>query len=295
MKTPVVIAIVVAVHVVAVGSLVLIQGCGTTPKQETVVTPPQPVMPPLPEQPVVKPVPVKPVIRPVVPAEAAPETLATKSYVVKQGDSLSLIAHRFHLTVKEIVALNKLSSPDKIRVGQKLVLPGYVDLSASAAAPVSKAKPKAAAASAAASGKEYVVVSGDTLSAIAVKCGTTTKALRAVNKLSSDNLRVGQKLALPTASIKPAAAEKAAPAAPAAVAPAPAMPSENMAPPAAPVAGQAPAKAETPSFVHVVEPGQQLRDIAMLYAVSVDSLMKLNSLTNETLAAGQTLKVPPSE
>lgn len=40
----------------------------------------------------------------------------------------------------------------------------------------------------------YTVKGGDTLSKIAKKHGTTTKALRASNELASDAIKVGQKL-----------------------------------------------------------------------------------------------------
>lgn len=46
-------------------------------------------------------------------------------------------------------------------------------------------------------GKTYTVVSGDTLSAIAAKFKTTVAKLKALNKLTSDNIQVGQVLTVP--------------------------------------------------------------------------------------------------
>jgi LysM repeat protein len=45
--------------------------------------------------------------------------------------------------------------------------------------------------------KTYVVVSGDTLSSIASKFGVTVTALKAANKLTSDLIKLGQKLTIP--------------------------------------------------------------------------------------------------
>jgi len=48
-----------------------------------------------------------------------------------------------------------------------------------------------------ASGKTYTVVSGDTLSGIAGRNGTTVNAIKTLNGLTSDNIYVGQVLKLP--------------------------------------------------------------------------------------------------
>lgn len=114
------------------GGLMFSTGCGTTraPKQE-------------PEAPV-----VMPPTTPPVPAVVAPKVeevkppvvaeVATKTYTVKSGDSLSHIAARFKVPSKDIIKLNNLANPNKIKIGQKLTLPGYVDLNAPA--PVAKHK-----------------------------------------------------------------------------------------------------------------------------------------------------------
>ncbi len=47
------------------------------------------------------------------------------------------------------------------------------------------------------SGREHVVESGHTLSAIASAYGTTVKAIKQANNLSSDSIYVGQKLFIP--------------------------------------------------------------------------------------------------
>jgi len=46
-------------------------------------------------------------------------------------------------------------------------------------------------------GREHVVESGHTLSAIASAYGTTVKAIKQANNLKSDSIYVGQKLFIP--------------------------------------------------------------------------------------------------
>lgn len=47
----------------------------------------------------------------------------TKTYKVKEGDSLSEIAVRFDTTVQELVRLNKIKDKHSIRAGQELKVP----------------------------------------------------------------------------------------------------------------------------------------------------------------------------
>ncbi len=45
------------------------------------------------------------------------------TYVVKSGDTLYVIAQRFGVTVDRIIALNNITDPSNIRVGQRLLIP----------------------------------------------------------------------------------------------------------------------------------------------------------------------------
>ncbi len=258
------ITVVVMLHCAALGALFFIQGCGTTsgtgtPPPAAMTTTP---MPPTTKDAVNYPPPQAvekaPIVKP-APKEAAKTAKATETteYVVRSGDSIGGIAKQYGISRSEIVELNKLSDPNKLRVGQKLMLPGTVKIKAAPAKHAVKAKAKAPAVEAAAAapsapvdvtapaasaasiapvaaeavpgaGKEYVVQSGDSLSKIAKKCGTKISALREANKLANDKLKIGQKLIIPDAS----AAAPSVPAAPAAA--------------AAPVAAETPAVAPVP-------------------------------------------------
>ena len=186
--------IVGVVHAVGVGTLLFVQGCGTTGGEETVGRPLPPVMPP-----VVEPAPVvKQTAKPVPPP---PPPAPTLTHVVAQGEFLSSIAAAYGVTAHELAALNGIKDPNKLRVGQKLVIPA----GGGTPQPVRKhttPKPtvKSANASSAkpvAPGGAYVVKPGDCLSVIAVKHGVTMDALKAANNLSSDRLVVGQSLTIP--------------------------------------------------------------------------------------------------
>ncbi len=277
MKKAWMIGVIAVLHVLVVGTL-LIQGCGTTRPQPVEAKEPPVVMPPVAE-PVVPPV-VEPTPKVVLP----PVEVPTKVYTVKNGDSLSFIAQRFNVSVRDIVKMNKISNPNKVTVGTKLTLPGYVDLNApEPRRPVRKvsAAPKAVKVAA---GGEYVVKSGDTLGHIAVRSGTTVKAIKQLNNLTGDALKVGQKLALPKGSAAPGAPAEAAPAGEAAVA---------EAAPAVPSADAALLEAKPGELLHVVEANQALDAIAMMYGVRVEELIKLNNLASPDVKVGQTLKIPP--
>lgn len=47
-------------------------------------------------------------------------------YIVKPGDTLGKIADNFETTVDEIMALNSVADPNKIEVGQQLIIPSLL-------------------------------------------------------------------------------------------------------------------------------------------------------------------------
>jgi LysM repeat protein len=261
----------------------LLQGCGTTPKP-TEPPAPQVVMPP-PTEPVVLP----PVVMP-PPVKAEAPVQLTKTYTVKSGDSLSMIAKRFNVSTRDLMKMNKIASANKIRVGQKLTLPGYVNLNAAAPVRSKKAvvakKPAHKSAKAVAGAGEYLVKSGDSLGLIAQRTGTTVAALKQANSLASDKLQINQKLVIPKGGAAPVApvvatdvAAEGVPAVVPEVAPAP-----ESAPLSEPKANE---------VLHVVEPNQDLNSIAMMYGVRVEDMMRLNNLATPDVKVGQTLKIPP--
>ena len=67
--------------------------------------------------------PVDPANLPATQAGTPASVEVPPSYVVQEGDSLYAIAIRFNLDLAEIVAINGLSDPNDISVGQELTLP----------------------------------------------------------------------------------------------------------------------------------------------------------------------------
>jgi len=239
----------------------------------------------------------------------------TIEYTVVKGDSLGTIAKRHNVSKAEICALNKIADPNKIRIGQKLIIPRHSGHVAPAAAPSSHAdKPKEKkihsskaeiethSPSLAAGVGEYVVVAGDSLSKIASKFNCKVGELREVNQLASDKLKVGQKLKLPqkkSESVSPTAettpGADSAPAMEAAPQPSAATDSAAAATPAPAVSSEAKpaAKPLTSGITHTVLAEESLDSIAKLYGVSVDQIAEANQMgANRTIKIGQKLIIP---
>lgn len=56
-------------------------------------------------------------------AVTAPTGGQSRTYEVQRGDTLLSIARRFGLTVKDLQTANNIANPDRISVGQKLIIP----------------------------------------------------------------------------------------------------------------------------------------------------------------------------
>lgn len=93
-----------------------------------------------------------------------------QNYKVKRGDSLSVIAKRYKVNVSQLKAFNNLKN-NTIRIGQTLLLPQLADTHI-----------------------EHKVKSGENLWKIANHYNVSITKLKQWNSLSSDTLRVGDKL-----------------------------------------------------------------------------------------------------
>lgn len=114
-------------------------------------------------------------------------TVAARDVVVTAGDTLTAIARREHTSVARIVALNRLRNPHLIYVGQRLHV----------SPPVSSATVKATASSLA-GWRSYRVRTGDTLTSIARRSGTSISAIVSANRISNRSfIRIGSVLRIP--------------------------------------------------------------------------------------------------
>lgn len=97
----------------------------------------------------------------------------TSTHVVQSGETLSGIATKYGTTYQALASLNGLANPNYIYVGQQLNVSGTASAS-----------------------RVYVVLSGDNLSTIAQKLGTTYSSLAQKNGIANPNLIYpGQRLA----------------------------------------------------------------------------------------------------
>ena len=101
----------------------------------------------------------------------------------------------------------------------------------------------------------YIVKKGDSLWSIANKYGITVKELKEINKLTSNNLKVGQTLKLTK--------------------------NDEMIP--------------EDYLIYKVKKGDSLWDIASSYNTTVDILKKINNLSNDKLTINQQLFIPQKE
>ncbi len=126
-----------------------------------------------------------------IPGSGSASTQSNSFHVVNRGDTLTAIAARFGTTTQALVQANGLASPDRIFVGQRLLIPG-----GGSTAPASTSTTG-----------YYIVQRGDTVSSIAVRHGVTAWAIVQANHLANPNfIYVGQRLVIPGgASPAPAA------------------------------------------------------------------------------------------
>lgn len=117
-------------------------------------------------------------VKPTPPAPKPPVTPpapAGKTYTVKPGDALSLIAERHGVSTAALAAANGIANPNLIYPGQVLTIPGGSS-----------------------SSRKYTVQRGDTLSGIGERFGVPWKSIQAANNIADpDRIFAGQVLVIP--------------------------------------------------------------------------------------------------
>jgi GH25 family lysozyme M1 (1,4-beta-N-acetylmuramidase) len=105
-----------------------------------------------------------------------------QKHAVAAGDSFESIANKYGVTVRELVSAN----PQLLKTGDQLTVP------------VAVAIPAENGNSPGSAPRTYTVKAGDTLTAIAVKYGTTVAAIASANNIDNiNNIAVGQVLVIP--------------------------------------------------------------------------------------------------
>jgi LysM repeat protein len=155
------------------------------------------------------------------------------THVVRSGETLSGIAARYGTTAEVLARANRLSDPNFIVAGQHITVPVAATMTST-----------------------HVVRSGETLSDIAARSGTSVRALARANRLSDPNMIVvGTTLKVP--------------------------------------GGTASGFSSSTSSSHVVAAGETLSGIAARYGTTVEALARANSLADPNMiVAGVSLNVP---
>lgn len=157
-------------------------------------------------------------------------------HTVRSGDTLDAIARRYGVTVASLRMTNRLEG-NIIRAGQRLRIPSDAAKESDTVI--------------------YTMKSGDTLSTVAERYNVSVTKLKRANRLTSNMLRVGDRLEIPSAdrverNVKPAPETR----------------------------------------VHVVRSGDTLSEIGERYGVSVSKLRSANGLRGNSLRIGQRLVIP---
>lgn len=187
------------------------------------------------------------------------ELFASQDYTVRNGDNLYVIAKRFKVSTKDIMAANNLSS-SKLSLGTKLTIPSKTkDLNAkkslqkkTLSAKADRSASKNRATLNVADKRYYSVKKGDTLASISKKHSMKLNDLMAMNDLKrSSRLRIGQNIAL---------------------------------------------KKITEPKTYTVKEGETLSSIAVELNISLETLENLNQIDDsEDLVAGQKILLEPWE
>ncbi len=125
-------------------------------------------------------------------AFVAPASASSTTYIVKQGDTLTKIAKKYNTTVTTLKKINELTS-NTIKVKQKLVV-STSSKTATVQASVTTEKTETTTSATKVTTNTYTVVNGDTLFKVSRQTGMTVTELKAINNLTSNTIKVGQKL-----------------------------------------------------------------------------------------------------
>jgi LysM repeat protein len=118
------------------------------------------------------------------------------TYIVEIGDTLGSIAERFGVELLVLMAVNGITDPNSIQVGQELTIPP-----AGSELPTPTALPSTLIPG---SKIEYVVQPGDTLATIAQMFNSTVDAIVRENNIEDpNNIGVGIRLIVPVGLVTP--------------------------------------------------------------------------------------------
>ena len=124
------------------------------------------------------------------------ERVLWRHHEVAKGETLSVIAKKYGVTVSDLTQANNITVQRPLQVGKSILIPMSGAVRPPVASSTASLATPSPAASKATTPSNYTVRSGDTLSLIAVKFSVTVNDLKKWNKLTSTRLNIGQKLAI---------------------------------------------------------------------------------------------------
>ncbi len=216
-----------------------------------------------------------------------------RKHVVQPGETLSVIAEKYDISMAQLMEINGISDPNALRVGQELTLPDPN-------APTPTPKPQI-----------HVVSAGEALGAIAAAYDVSEESILEANNLSSGTeLKWGQRLVIPnptpTGSPVPTVATPTAKSATATASPTKgekeqvaatesATETEAATATTVPTQSDAPTATRTPiaEILHTVRSGETASGIAEFYGIPMARLLEANNIANaNSLVIGQQLIIP---
>ena len=219
-------------------------------------------------------------ITPVAPLSDGGQTVPVagpsfETYTVKKGDNLWTIARRSNVSLNELYAANGLDTTSILSIGQQLQIP----VEGSTATVTAPSPDTYQPTSFNQGSTEYMVKRGDSLSKIANQFDTSVRAIKAANGLSSDLIRVGDKLVVPVSSSSTGTSSAMS-----------AVPSDSIS-----SSSTAPSFSASGARTHTVKSGEYPGKIASQYDMTTDELLALNGITDpRKLQVGKVLKVSGS-
>ncbi len=193
---------------------------------------------------------------------------------VAEGETLYSIARHYNVSVDEIKRWNNLQD-NALRIGQELIIRSSSAVTAAQPQSITAPQPNSIQT-------VHTVAAGETLSSISRQYNVSVQQLKIWNSLSSESLKVGQRLFVSqpmysTSTPPPAVSETKT------------LPTQQ---PTTAVGSEPESKSN--QKVHTVAAGETLFSISRQYNVSVQQLKGWNNLPTESLKIGQQLFVSQS-
>ena len=182
------------------------------------------------------------------------------THTVRYGDTISEIADKYGVSQASVRKWNGLSS-NKIKVGQRLTI-----YSGKANRDYTSASANSASAPTVKKGKTHTVRYGDTISEISMKYGVSQADIREWNGLSSNKIKVGQKLV-----VSPSGGASS--------------------PKSSGASSSASTKSSGNKITYTVKRGDSISEIAERFGVGISDLRKWNGLSGNRINYGQKLTI----